>query len=279
MIEENLQNGYVKIYRSMLNWEWFKDINTTHLFIYCLIKANFQEKNYQGIKINRGQFMTSYDKMCAETGLSKSKIRTAIKHLILTQELTQTSHKQYSIITVNNYNDYQKDNINFSTPLTYQSHTFDTPLTSTNNEKNDNKEKNEKNTYLYNEKTKIDPYINPIKNYFIQEYQKIFNNKARLSNQMCNRLIELNSEIEDFKETIPIVLRKFKEIKFKYADNTTHKASLSWLLQNDNYFKVLDGQFDKQKNDMEEFYSEMNKRNNKKQCESLEEELPPYCPN
>lgn len=257
MIEENLQNGYVKIYRSLLNWEWFKDVNTMHLFIYCLIKANFKEKNYQGIKINRGQFMTSFDRMTVETGLSKSKIRTAIKHLILTQELTQTSYRQYSIITVNKYNDYQKDNINISTPLTHQSHTFDTPLTSTNNEKNDN---NEKNVYLCNGKTKIDPYVNPIKKFFAHEYEKIFHSRARLSNSMCNRLIELNSDIEDFKETIPIVLKKLKDIKFKYNDNTTHKATLPWLLKDDNYFKVLEGQFDKQKDDLEEFYNEMSKR-------------------
>ena len=38
-------NSWIKIYRSMLDWEWYSDNNTKSLFIHCLIKANYEEKS------------------------------------------------------------------------------------------------------------------------------------------------------------------------------------------------------------------------------------------
>lgn len=258
IVNMNTQNGYVKIYRSILEWEWFTDVNTCQLFLYCLLKANHKDNRYKGILIKRGQFLTSLNSLSEDTGLTISNIRTSLKKLILTQELTQASQSRYSIITVNNYDEYQENSMNFDKQIACKSQANDMLLTTNNNDKND---KNEKNDNIYfSEKNKIDPFINPIKDYFCKEYLKIFNNKARLSNQMSLRLIELNSEIEDFKETIPIVLNKLKNIKFTYSDNSTHKPSLTWLLTGDNYFKVLEGQFDKQENDSEKFYREMKAR-------------------
>jgi len=37
----------------MLDWEWYDDINTKVLFIHLLIKANWKEKKWRGIKIKR----------------------------------------------------------------------------------------------------------------------------------------------------------------------------------------------------------------------------------
>ena len=34
----------------MLDWEWYDDINTKVLFIHLLIKSNWKEKKWRGIK-------------------------------------------------------------------------------------------------------------------------------------------------------------------------------------------------------------------------------------
>ena len=100
---------------------------------------------------------------------------------------------------------------------------------------------------------KIDPYINPINEIFSKEYQKVFKNKPYLLNNQRNKLIELAAEIEDFRETIPVVIEKLKNIDFDLPNFT---ANYTWLLKDDNYIKVLSGTFDKKKLDIEKHFEE-----------------------
>lgn len=105
------ESGFIKIYRSILDWEWYNDLPCRVLFLHCLIKANWKDKNYQGNIIKRGSFITGYGKLSEETGLSIQKIRTALKKLKLTNELTSESTTQGTVIQVVKYLDYQQTTI------------------------------------------------------------------------------------------------------------------------------------------------------------------------
>lgn len=37
--------GWISLYRKILNWEWYSDANTFRLFIHLLLQANHEEKN------------------------------------------------------------------------------------------------------------------------------------------------------------------------------------------------------------------------------------------
>ena len=91
------------------------------------------------------------------------------------------------------------------------------------------------------QKTKNDPYINPVKKYLIEEYTKIFKAKPFLSNQDCMRVAELSAEHDDIRELITVALRKLKEIKF---EDINFKPSINWLLKSNNFERVLNGEFD-----------------------------------
>lgn len=104
---EYKDNEFIKLYRKMLRWEWFTDPITCHFFVYCLIKANWKDGSWRGIAYKRGQFITSLNSLSKETGLSLQQVRTAIKHLELTNELTSFPHSNYRLITVLNYDSYQ----------------------------------------------------------------------------------------------------------------------------------------------------------------------------
>ena len=136
------QLGWVKMHRSMLDWEWYSDINVCRLFMHMILKANHKDGKWRGILINRGQTLTSLNTLESETGLSKSQIRTAIKKLISTREIAQQSHSQHTVFTVINYDSYQGDDTQSSIPVTSGSHTSDTRVTSNNNNKNKENEKN-----------------------------------------------------------------------------------------------------------------------------------------
>lgn len=104
-------SGFIVLYRKLLDWEWFREPNTLSLFIYILLKASFADTKFFGKKIKRGQLITSLSSMASETGLSIQNVRTALKHLISTGEITENvtgnAGHEYRIITVVKYNDYQ----------------------------------------------------------------------------------------------------------------------------------------------------------------------------
>lgn len=106
----NDNESYVKLFRKFEKWEWYTDVNTTKLFIHCLLKANWKDGNFRGNEIKRGSFLTSTEKLARESGLSIQNVKTAIKHLQLTNEITKEKMLNGALITVINYDVYQQDN-------------------------------------------------------------------------------------------------------------------------------------------------------------------------
>lgn len=100
-------NTFIKLYRSLLNWRWYKDGNTVRVFIHLLMKANITAADFEEITIQRGEVVTSYNSLAGELGLSTKNIRTALKHLKSTGEVASRSTSKFTIITINNYEKYQ----------------------------------------------------------------------------------------------------------------------------------------------------------------------------
>ena len=101
------EEGFIKISRKMISWGWFKDANTAHLFMYCLMRANYKDAEWKGVKVKRGSFITSLKHMSEETGLTPRQVRTALEHLISTKEVTKYASAKNTVIIVNNYDKYQ----------------------------------------------------------------------------------------------------------------------------------------------------------------------------
>jgi len=99
--------GFITLHRRFLSWEWYGDINTKVLFIHCLFKANYEAKKWRGIVIERGQFISSVSNLSEETGLSPSKVRTAINKLTLTNEIAMSTTPKYSMFSITKYDHYQ----------------------------------------------------------------------------------------------------------------------------------------------------------------------------
>ena len=100
-------SDYIKLHRKFLEWEWYRNEHTKNLFIHCLLKANWKESKFEGNVIQRGSFVSSIDILASETGLTSDEVRTAIKHLISTGELTKQSTNKYTLFSVVNYDLYQ----------------------------------------------------------------------------------------------------------------------------------------------------------------------------
>lgn len=124
-------NGWVKIHRQILEWEWYDEPNVFRLFFYCLMKANHQDKKYRGETIKRGTFVTSLDKLSEGTGISVQSIRTSLSKLESTQELTSVRTSKGTVIQVIKYDEYQLS----TSESTINQQTTNKQLTTTKNDK------------------------------------------------------------------------------------------------------------------------------------------------
>lgn len=108
--------------RSIFESSVFGDDFTFRLYVYCIGRANFEDTEImfgnQVIKIQRGQFITSYQNLTQElnrkTGLSRQKklkqVRCRIQALKRAGKLAYKGFSKYSLITVINYDDKQSQN-------------------------------------------------------------------------------------------------------------------------------------------------------------------------
>lgn len=87
-------------------WEWYENTNVFRLFYHCLLHTNLEDKRYCGKEIKAGQFVSSIARISAETGLTESQVRTALKKLKDTGYISTKSTNKYTIYTVNEYQKY-----------------------------------------------------------------------------------------------------------------------------------------------------------------------------
>lgn len=101
-----MDDGWVKLYRKFLNWGWFKKSEMVQLFVYILLKANTMDREFEGMVVKRGQFVTSRKSIHEDTGLSEQTIRTCLKRLVNGNEISVKSTKAFTVITVSKYETY-----------------------------------------------------------------------------------------------------------------------------------------------------------------------------
>lgn len=167
--------GWIKLHRKMTQWEWYKNINTFKLFIHCLLIANREDKKWQGMEIKKGQFIRSLPNLSSETGLSVSEVRTAIKNLELTHELTRSKRGRYVVFTIVSYEKYQEVSTNIDTNLADSSQTVSRLLTSN---KNYNNQENQKKGYnaRARKKNRFQNYESTTTKETAEEFERLFLN-------------------------------------------------------------------------------------------------------
>jgi len=101
-------NGWIKLHRSLLEWEWYDDINVKVTFLHLILSANHAPKKWRGIDIGRGQLWTSIGNLAKEIGLSEKQTRNSLKKLESTNEISIKGASKGTMITVCKYDSYQE---------------------------------------------------------------------------------------------------------------------------------------------------------------------------
>lgn len=102
-------SGWIKLHRSLLDWEWYDDANATRLLIHLLVSVNYERKQWRGITVEPGTLITSFEKLSEETGLTVKQVRVSIKKLESSGEMARKRADKGQAITLVKWDKLQSD--------------------------------------------------------------------------------------------------------------------------------------------------------------------------
>ena len=161
------------------------------IFLDILLNANHKDKKYRGEIVKAGTLTTSYAKIAERTGSSLRTVRTVLRDLETTHEVTRQSNSKFTIITITNWHLYQGgDTLNdFETTSKRQSN--DKQTTTNKNVKN---VKNEKNIYIVRE---VIDHLN-------KKTGKNYKPSTPKTQALVNSRLSEDFKLEDFKKVIDV---------------------------------------------------------------------------
>lgn len=265
--------SWIKIFRELMQWEWFEKAEMVQLFIYLLLKASCEDKQWQGIVIKRGQLVTSNASIRRDLKLSEQQIRTCIKRLISTGEITYKSTNRYVVITICNYDRYQENksssneqnNEQANIQTTSNQRTINEQSTTSKEIKNirnkeisisediDTKKSRDAASSSASHEAKA---VEPNEKIPFAEIKNLWNTTctgfARLvviSENRRNKIRNRVTEMGGIEKALPIIQKIFEKAQassFLKGDNKRGwKASFDWFFENDkNWVKVFEGNYD-----------------------------------
>ena len=101
------ENGYIKLHRSILSWEWWSDDATFKVFVWMLLNANWEDSRYKGVDIPKGSLIIGRKIIARECHLTEQNVRTALNHLKSTNEITTKSTNKFTVASIVNWEKYQ----------------------------------------------------------------------------------------------------------------------------------------------------------------------------
>lgn len=180
-----MNEGYVKIFRRMIDTSFYRNSKMVHFALHCLLRANHKPIkilfNQKEIELQKGEFVSGVHALKKETRLSVQSIRTCVQTLCNIGFLTKRSTNQFTVYRVEKYSFYQFGDGKSTSNLTNHQQTDNKRITTDKNDKND---KND----------------NKVKNIVISE------NAKSIANELHKHIL-----INDSKHTIKSSLFKWQE--------------------------------------------------------------------
>ena len=107
-----VENGYIKLYRCLLDKAIWKKPAYGYLWVHLLLKASFTEKEFlfNGEKhlLKPGQFITGRNALAKETGIPATTIERILESLENGQQIGQENFHRFRVITIINWGNIKK---------------------------------------------------------------------------------------------------------------------------------------------------------------------------
>lgn len=223
--------GWIKLHRKFLKWEWYTDGNTFRIFLHLLLSANYEDTRWRGLELKRGQTIIGRKTLSETLGISERAVRTSLDHLKSTNEVTIKSTNKYSIVTIEKWEEYQSKE--------------DEATIKSTSEVTSNRPATDQQPTTPKEDKKI--RIEEDKNLYIKAYAEILNFK--LSSFTDKRILKLKIFAGKFS------LEKFCEglVKVKQSNFLMQSSfcKWDWIINESNFIKIMEGNYENNKSNID----------------------------
>jgi hypothetical protein len=231
--------GWLKLHRKLLTWGWYSDLNVRVTFIHCLLCANYEEKEWNGVKIPRGSFVSSTKHMSEKIGISEMKLRTALKKLNLTNEVTSKSTTKNTMYTIVCFDTYQEDNKPNNKPITNEQQTDNKPITTTKEGKK-----------LISKEVKKKEDTNILTDGVLKYYHGVCNQLPKVKDFSTSRKKMIIARAKEHgKDKVKEVLDNVSTSDFLNGiNNKGWNADFNFIFNKQNFIKILEGNYKNKSN-------------------------------
>ena len=101
------ENGFVKLFRKLVDWKYAQFPNAVALWVHILIRANWKDGYFMGHEIPRGSLATSMQGLAEQTGMNRSTVIKWIKRFEDDGQIECVRTQRFTIIKVSNYRAFQ----------------------------------------------------------------------------------------------------------------------------------------------------------------------------
>ena len=233
-----MDEGYIKLFRSMTDWERYQDSKTTAVFLHLLLNANWEDSRYRGYEVPRGSVVTGLHSLSESLGISIKSVRTALNHLKSTGEVTIKTTNRFSIVSIANWEKFQ-GNIEEGASQT-ASQVAHKGQTSGTQRATYKEYKEIKNIRREEERESLNP----------EEVQNLFN-KICIFFKPCMtigksslpkiRTLRQQYTLDEIREVFE---RANKSEFLKGKNDRSWKATFDWIITPENFEKIMDGNYD-----------------------------------
>lgn len=143
-------SGWIKLHRSLKDWEWYDDNNCVRLLIHLLVSVNYEDKKWRGKVVKAGSMVYSWSTLSDACGLSQQQCRTAMDKLQECGEVTRDVTNKYQTVTLVKWGKLQGFDVEDNRQITDKQQANNRQITTTK----ESKEYKEINNTLSNDKDK-----------------------------------------------------------------------------------------------------------------------------
>lgn len=180
-------------------------MNKNYLMMFLLVNANFKSERFEKIIVERGQYIFSYDGLSRDCGMPLQTLRTTLKDLVETNQITIKSTRKWSLLTICEYDSWQNLYDETNTQVVTQTGTQVVTQMDNNiiNKEIDNKESKDIKEEESNDSKKKEPESELEKQFeaFRRKYKEYGGSARGFSTEIEN----LKKKHKDWKDVIPML--------------------------------------------------------------------------
>ena len=193
-------NGWIRLYRQLLESPIFENEKALKIWIWCLLKATHTDREQlvglQVVKLEKGQFIFGRKKASEELNINENTIYKYIKMLEKLEMITTNSNTKFTIVSIRKWEEYQYIS---SEEITTEEQQNNNKVTTKEQQNNTNKNvKNDKNVKnVRNKKENIKEKIQDDKIHFAEfvsmtnvEYEKLVNTYGKSFADQCITVLD-----------------------------------------------------------------------------------------